>query len=137
MPFDQALQPRGRIELGPFGAKGCDGVALLADVGMQSQHAFGTNRGFELDAVHIGGRKYQEADHDEVEDPHGQPPLRTSSRTGHAGNGAAACAGVSVRSAARNFAERARGLAAISSSSGVTGRLVRTRKLGGSSASWC
>ena len=40
-------------------------------------------------------------------------------------------AGASVRSAARSLAERARGLAAISASSAVTGRPVRMRKLGG------
>ena len=39
---------------------------------------------------------------------------------GHAGNAAAACAGAAVRSSARSFADRARGLAEISSSPGVT-----------------
>jgi hypothetical protein len=39
--------------------------------------------------------------------------------------------GASVRSAARSFAERARGLASTSASSGVSGRRVNARKLGG------
>ena len=42
--------------------------------------------------------------------------------------------GASVRSAARSLAERARGLAAISASSGTIGRLVSTRKVGGGRA---
>ena len=50
----------------------------------------------------------------------GRPPAEGSLRDG-----------ASVRSAARSLAERARGLAAISASSGTTGRLVSTRKVGG------
>jgi hypothetical protein len=56
----------------------------------------------------------------------------TSSRVGHPGNVAAGCAGASVRSAPRSFADRARGFADISDAPGVSGRLVRMRKLGGS-----
>ena len=43
-----------------------------------------------------------------------------------------------MRSAARSFAERERGLSAISASSGVSGRRVSTRKVGGgaSSSGW-
>src|SRR6202030_1061110 len=95
--------------------------------------ALGAGGGFHLDPIDIGRGEHQDADHEEMEDAHGQPPLITSVRTGHAGNAAAACAGASVRSAARSFADRARGLAEISSSSGVTGRLVKMTNLG---AAW-
>ena len=130
MAVGEALQPLRRIELGPFRAQAGDGVALLADFRMQPQHALGARGGFHLDAVDIGGGEHQRGDHEEMDDPHGQPPLITSSRTGHAGNAAAACAAASVRSAARSLAERARGLAETSSPPAVTGRLVRMTKLG-------
>ncbi len=134
MAFGKTLQPQRGVEPGPFRAQHRDGVALLADFRMQPKHALGANGRFHLDPVDIGGGEHQDADHEEMEDPHGQPPLITSSRVGQAGNAAAACAGASVRSAARSLAERARGLAEISSSSAVTGRLVRMTKLGGSCA---
>ena len=44
MPFGQALQAQGRIELGPFGAQRRDRIALLADLRMQPQHALGARR---------------------------------------------------------------------------------------------
>src|SRR5450631_1173608 len=130
MPFGEPLQPQWRVEPGPFGAQHRDGVALLADFRMQPQYALGAGGGFHLDPVDIGGGEHQHTDHEEVDDPHGQPPLITSARTGHAGNAAAACAAAVVRSAARNFADRARGLAEISRSSAMTGRLVKMTKLG-------
>src|SRR5665213_2814205 len=111
-----------------------DGVALLADFRMQPQHPLGADGGFHLDPVDIGRGEHQGADHQEVDEPHGQPPLITSVSEGHAGNAAAACAGASVRSAARSFADRARGLAEISASSGVMGRLVKMAKLGAACA---
>ena len=58
----------------------------------------------------------------------------TSASEGSRGNSVsitAARGAASVRSAARSFAERARGLAAISASSGVSGRRVSARKVGG------
>jgi hypothetical protein len=54
----------------------------------------------------------------------------TSANVGHAGKAAAACAGAAVRSAARSFADRARGLAEISAPPDVTGRFVKILKLG-------
>ena len=125
MAFGKALQPQRRVELGPFGAQRRDGVALLADFRVQPQHALGARGRFHLDPVDIGRREHQHADDEEMDDPHDQPPLITSARTGHAGRLPAACAGAAVRSAARSFAERARGLADTSASPGVTGRLVR------------
>src|SRR6185437_2597481 len=91
------------------------------------------------DPIDIGSGEHQRADHEEMEDTHGQALRISSESVGHAGSSAAACAGASVRSAARNLADRARGLAAISASSGMTGRLVRTAKLGGAcaTAGWC
>src|ERR1019366_1951716 len=112
-----------------------DGVALLANFRVQPKHALGAIGRFHLDPVDIGGGEHQHADDEEMQDPHGQPPLITSSRVGHAGSAAAACAGAAVRSAARNLPERARGLAEISASPAVTGRLVWMTKLGASCAS--
>src|ERR1700675_621159 len=129
MAFGKTLQPQRRIEFGPFRAQHRDGVALLANFRVQPQHPLGAGGGFHLDAVDIGGCEHQDADHEEMDDPHGQPPLITSSSLGHAGNAAAPWAGASLRSAARSFADRARGLAEISASSAVTGRLVRIAKL--------
>src|ERR1700676_3012278 len=134
MAFGETLQPQRRIEFGPFRAQHRDGVALLANFRMQPQHPLGAGGGFHLDPVDIGGGEHQYADHEEMDDPHGQPPLITSSRTGHAGNAAASCAGAWVRSAARSFADRARGLADISAPSAVTGRLVKMAKLGAACA---
>src|SRR6266704_6916723 len=125
MTIGETLQPQRRVQLGPFRAQRGNGVALFANFRMQPQHALGTRSEFHLDPIDIGRREYQNADHEEMDDPHGQPPLITSSSDGHAGNAAAMCAGAAVRSAARSFAERARGLAEISLSSAVTGRLVK------------
>src|SRR5580704_12065863 len=130
MPFGESLQAQGRVELCPFRAQLRDGVALLAYFRMQPQRPLGAIGGFHFDPVDIGGGEHQDADHEEMEDPHGQPPLITSARTGHADNAAAACAGAAVRSAARSLAERARGLAETSAGPGVTGRLVKRPKLG-------
>ncbi len=61
-------------------------------------------------------------------------PSITLARDGTCGSNPAteiSPAGAAVRSAARNLAERARGLCAISASAGTTGRLVRMRKVGG------
>src|ERR1700716_1515059 len=134
MSFGETLQPQRRIELGPFRAQHRDGVALLANFRMQPQHALGARGRFHLDPIDVSGCEYQGTDHEEVDDPHDQPPLITSVSVGHAGNAAAMCAGAAVRSAARSFADRARGLAEISSSPGVTGRLVKMEKLGAACA---
>ncbi len=125
MSFGETLQPLRRIEPGPFRTQHRDGVALLANFRMQSQHALRARGRFHLDPINVSGCEHQGADHEEVDDPHAQPPLITSVSVGHAGSAAAICAGAAVRSAARSFADRARGLADISSSPGVTGRLVK------------
>src|ERR1700744_2733925 len=130
MALDQALQPQRRVKLGPLRVQGGDGIALLANFGMKLHHALGANGGLHLDAIDIGRGEHQGADHEEVDEPHGQPPPITLASVGHAGHSGAACVGASVRSAARSLAERARGLADISASSGVTGRLVKIVKLG-------
>src|SRR5258705_13402132 len=134
MPFGKALQPQRRVEPRPFGAQRRDGVALLAHFGVEPQHPLGAGGGLHLDAVDIGGGEYQHADDEEMDDPHDQPPLMTSASDGHFGKLSAANAGASDRSAARSFADRARGLARTSSPPAVTGRLVRMRKLGATCA---
>ena len=120
----------GASSLVHSGAQHRDGVALLVNFRMQRSTRSVRAVGFHLDPVDIGRCEHQHAHHEEMEDAHGQPPLITSARPGHAGNAAASCVGAAVRSATRSFAERARGLAAISSAPGVTGRLVKRLKLG-------
>src|SRR5229473_184492 len=134
MAFGQTLQPQRRVKPGPLRAQYSDGVALLADLRMQPQHALGAGGGFHLDPIDVSGGEHQDADHEKMDDPHGQPPPITAASVGHAGNAAAGCAGAAVRSAARSFADRARGLAEISAPSGVTGRLVKMEKLGAACA---
>src|ERR1700674_5652734 len=130
MALNETLQPQRRVKLRPFRAQHRDGVALLANFRMQPLHALGAGGGVHLDPIDVSRGEHQSGDHEEVDGPHGQPPLITSARTGHAGNVAAACAAACVRSAARSFADRARGLADISASSAVTGRFVKMAKLG-------
>src|SRR5690349_12410368 len=134
MTVGEPLQPQRRVELCPFGTQNGDGLALLADFGVQAQHAFDARGRFHLDAVDIGRGEHQDANHEEVDDPHDQPLLVRSERTGHDGNSPAACTGAAVRLAARSLAERARGLAAISASPGTMGRLVKSSKLGAACA---
>ena len=118
MALDEALQPERRIEPGPFGTQHGDRIALLANFRAQLQHAFGARGRVHLDPIDIGRCEHQCADHEEVDEPHRQPPRITSERRGQDGRSSAWCAGASVRSAARSFAERARGLAASSGSPG-------------------
>src|SRR5882757_2938466 len=134
MPLGKPLQPQRRIEPGPFRAQRCDRVALLADFGIQPQHALDPRGRFYLDAVDVGRREDQHADDEEMEDAHRQPPRITSASRGQDGRASAECTGAWVRSAARSFADRARGLAAVSASPGTTGRLVRIWKLGAACA---
>src|ERR1700739_3838054 len=135
MALNEPLQPPRRVKLRPIRVQHRDGVALLANFRMQSLHALSAGSGVHFDPIDVSRGEDQGGDHEEMDDPHGQPPLITSARTGHAGNAAAICAGAALRSAARSFAERARGLAEISSSFAITGRLVRTTKLGAACAS--
>ena len=62
MALGQALQPRRRVELGPFGAQRRDGVALLADFARAAADALGARGRFHLDPVDIGRGKHQHAD---------------------------------------------------------------------------
>src|ERR1700704_4298325 len=129
MAFGEPLQPQRRVKPGPFRAQHRNRIALLADLRIEPLHPLDAGRRFHLDAIDIGSRKDQHADDEEVDDPHDQPPLMTPASVGQAGNLPSPCGGAAVRSAARSFADRARGLAATSASPGVTGRLVRIRKL--------
>src|SRR5262249_26494477 len=110
-----------------------DGVVLPPDLRAQLGDLLGALRRLVLDLVDIGGRQEQRRDHADIEEAdHRRLPLTTSASAGSRGTKSCAlrCAGASVRSAARSLAERARGLAAISASSGVTGRPVRARNEG-------
>src|SRR4029453_4866854 len=93
-------------------------------------------RRLELDFVDVGRRQHERADHADVDSEHpgGRPdPWRAPMSAGDGNRGSNAVArrlaiAASVRSAARSLAERARGLAPISASSGMIGRWVRARK---------
>ena len=119
----QLLDARRAVELRPFGAQRRDRVLLAPDLHAQLGDALGLPRGFELDLVDIGRRQHERGDHADVEEAHHRLrlPLMTSASDGRRGSRSSAMsapAGASVRSAARSLAERARGLAAISASSG-------------------
>src|SRR6516165_813589 len=130
MALGQALQAQGCVQPCPLCAQHGDGVALFADFLVQPQYALGAGGRLHLDAVDVGSSEHQRADYEQVDDPHDQPPLIATESRGQAGKAALACAAAAVRSAARSFADRARGLSAISCSLGASGRLVRMRKLG-------
>src|SRR5262249_6837227 len=114
-----------------------DHVALAANLQPQLGDALRLHRRFELDPVDVGRRQHERADHADVDNAHhrGRPdPWRATMSAGDGNRGNKAVArrlaiAASVRSAARSLAERARGLAPISASSGTTGRLVRIRKV--------
>src|SRR5882762_8554809 len=118
MAFGEPLQPQRRVKPGPFRAQHRNCIALLADLRVQPLHPLDAGRRFHLDAIDIGSRKDQHADDEEVDDPHDQPPLMTPASVGQAGNLPSSCGGAAVRSAARSFADRARGLAAACATSG-------------------
>src|SRR4029453_4447844 len=94
-------------------------------------------RRLELDFVDVGRRQHERADHADVDNAHhrGRPdPWGATMSAGDGNRGSNAVArrlaiAASVRSAARSLAERARGLAPISASSGTIGRLVKMRKV--------
>src|SRR5205085_142126 len=88
---------------------------------------------FIFDLVDVGRGEHERGEHDEMQETPDHRALITSSSAGKRGNrrarsppiGAAA-----LRSAARNLAERARGLRFTSSSLAITGLRTRIRKLG-------
>ena len=126
----------GGVELRPLRAQRGDGVLLLPDFHAHFGQTLGLPRRLELDLVDIGRCRNERGDDEDIEDAHHdlRLPVMTSASDGSRGSRSSAMpapAGASVRSAARSFAERARGLAAISPSSATTGRPVRMRKLGG------
>ena len=134
----QRFDARRIIELAPFGAQRGDLVALVTHLAAQLGETLGLDRGVELDAIDPGGGEHQHSDHDKIEhaQDHGRPRMMSASdgSRGNRSSMAASRGGASVRSAARSLAERARGLAAISASSGVSGRRVSTRNVGGGAA---
>ena len=135
----ERLDAGGIVKLAPLRAQRGDGVALAPHLAANLGEALGLHRGIEFDAINVGRGEDESADHDEIESAqdHGRPRM-TSASEGSRGNIvpiAASRGAASVRSAARSFAERARGLAAISASSAVSGRRVRTLKVGGAAVS--
>ena len=119
----QRLDAIGAVELRPFGAQDRDGVALAADLGAQLRDPLRLHRRLELDLVDVGRRQHEGGDHQDVEDAqHLSGPRHARRARAARGNGSgASTARRAVRSAARSWAERARGLAAISSASGDDG----------------
>ena len=125
---------RAGLSSSPHSARNAgDAVALAPHFAAHLGEALGLHGRFELDPVDVGRREHEDADDDEIEEAQDHArPRKTSASEGSArqqrlGRRRARRRG-SVRSAARSLAERARGLAAISASSGVTGRRVSTRK---------
>src|SRR5207244_9092789 len=100
----------------------------------QLGHTLGLPRRFKLDLVDMHCRQHERGDDTDVEETdHRRVPLMTSANEGSGGRRSAVESvdgGASVRSAARSLAERARGLLAISASSAIAGREVRTRNIG-------
>src|SRR5262245_20873988 len=136
MTFRQLLNPCGVVEPRPFGAQRRDGVVLAPDLRTQLGDLLGPLGGFKLDLVDIGRRHEEPRNHADVDEAdHRRLALMTSASDGSRGSKSSAPrrGGASVRSAARSLAERARGLAAISASSGVTGRPVKMRNEGAGS----
>src|SRR5436309_9359605 len=123
MPTRQLLDPLRTIELGPFGAQRRHRVALAADLAMQLGAALGLQRGIEFDLVDVGCRQHERGEDADVEKSHHLRRSTISSGAGNRGSKSmrSACGAAPVRSAARSLAERARGLAASSAASGVTG----------------
>src|SRR5262245_4183279 len=122
----ELLNPSRAVQPSPFGAQSGDGILLAPDFVAQLGDALNLARRFEFDLVYIRGREQQRGDHAEIEDAHHREPPAISAMEGNRGRSLLSIgpAGAPVRSAARSFAERARGLAVISASSGTTGRLT-------------
>src|SRR5262249_14701265 len=124
------------VERGPFRAQRGDGVTLATDLAAELGNPLGLQCGIELDLVDVGGRENERSKHADMQNAQHQPRPMISCGLGSRGNAATAVtwAAASVRSAARNLADRARGFSAISCSSGAIGRRVSTRKLGAARA---
>src|SRR5262245_28333662 len=136
MPVCETLDTVWRIELRPFRPQNGNGIALIAQFAPQLGNTFSLQGRVELDLVNVGRRHDQGADDENVEQAHHLSPLSTDESAGKCGSrrgGKLRRAVASVRSAARNLAERARGLLATASAAGVSGRLVRTWKID----AWC
>src|SRR5829696_2262958 len=129
MAVDRGLEPVGAVEILPIGLEHRDRVALALDAHLHLRDLLGPVQALVLDRIGVGGRA-DEADHgDDVEEAdHRRAPLSGSeARASSAVSGS--CGGASVRSAARSFAERARGFRAASASLAATGPFVTATKL--------
>jgi len=131
MPFCQFLNARRIIESRPFSTQSCNRVVLAPDLLAYLCKPFSLPRRFEFDLVYVGGGGDERRNDEEVDETDQRRlPLMTSASEGRRGSvvsTAASSGGADVRSAARSFADRARGFSAISAASGVTGRPVRMR----------
>src|SRR5262249_25337303 len=137
--FGQSLQTARRLELGPLRAQRRDRIALFTHVVAQLHDPLGADGRHHLDPVNVAGAEHEDADDEDMHETH-QPLLITSTSVGQEWRSAlSAWGGSAVRCAARSFADRARGLTAISCASATTGRRVRISKLGAGCArsGWC
>src|SRR5260370_22908407 len=127
------------MEEGPRGGEGRDGIGRALNFGGEPCDLLCPYSRFEFDGVDADRRRDQRRHRDEMDEAHhhqrfpcsivasdGTPLLALPRMRGGAGTPAAVRAGASVRSAARNLADRARGFSWISAASGVTGRRVST-----------
>src|SRR5262249_11885277 len=125
------------VELGPSGPQRGDRLTLATNFEAKLGDALRLAGRLELDRVDVGRRQNERRDHANVEHTHhrGCPVPRRATRSVNDGKGGCkrvvrrAGIAASVRSAARSLAERARGLALTSASSGTMGRGVKIRKV--------
>src|SRR5262249_2689344 len=132
MPAREILNASRVVQLRPLRAQRRDEVMLATDFSPQLGDALRLPGRLELDFVDVGRSEYEHGDDADVDQAHPCRRSVTSASDGRRGSSVAtgaSAADASVRSAALSLAERARGLAAISVSSGATGRLVSSRKL--------
>src|SRR3954451_2748664 len=135
MAVDHRLQPVRPVEMLPFGLEHRDAVALGADARLQLRPLLGLVERIVLDRVGVAGRADEAEDRHDMQDAdeaHHARALRSIEGSEASASIAASgfCAGASVRSPARSFAERARGFLAHSASLAGTGPLVTATKLG-------
>src|SRR5829696_8105994 len=118
----------------PLGPEHKDRIALAMNLRSQLYDLLRMVERLVLDRVGVARGPDQRRDGDEVEHLDHRRPRLSAVRGSSASVTRASsnsCAGASVRSPARSFADRARGLRAASASPGAIGPFVTARKLGG------
>ena len=120
----QALDAAGLLQVGDLGLQQADALLLDLDLALDGGDLGALAAGHGLGQVDAQDQHHQQAGPHQVDEPEAPDPAREEA---HA---ASFQTGASVRTAARSFAERARGLALASASDGDTAPLNNSRKLG-------